>query len=520
MAEGAEQAQNGQPKAKIFISYSRKDMAFADRLETALKARGFEPLIDRTEIYAFEDWWTRLETLIGRADTIVFVLSPDAVASEVALKEVAYAASLNKRFAPIVHRRVEDSAVPEPLRRLNFIFFDDPARFDANADALAEALQTDIGWIRQHTEFGEAARRWSVAGRPGPRGLLLRSPVLEQAERWIASRPHGAPAPTEDVSAFVAESRRGAIRRRRLIQALVVAFIATIAVGFVAWWNQERLNEEIYRLTAVRGQVLSAERERALKPGDTAFKECTDCPAMVVVPAGNFMMGSPETEKGRDPDEGPQHRVTVAGPFAVAKFELTFAEWDACTSHGDCDPHISDSGYGRGQQPSLNVSWDDAQVYVAWLRRITGKPYRLLTEAEWEYVARAGTATAYYWGDDIGKNNADCNGCGSQWDNKKPAPVGSFAPNQFGIYDMVGNVLEWTQDCWHDDYDGAPVDASAWMSGDCDGHIVRTGPWNFNPPTLRGARRDAVAHEVRAANMGFRVARTISDVSVATPAGH
>ena len=146
-----------EPKARIFISYSRKDMAFADRLEAALKARGFEPLIDRTEIYAFEDWWKRIEGLIGRADTVVFVLSPDAVASEVALKEVAHAASLNKRFAPIVCRRTDDGAVPEALRRLNFVFFDDPSRFEASADQLAGALNTDIGWVRQHTEYGEEA---------------------------------------------------------------------------------------------------------------------------------------------------------------------------------------------------------------------------------------------------------------------------------------------------------------------------------------------------------------------------
>src|ERR1700689_1132370 len=157
MVANAAQTREVEPKTRVFISYSRKDMVFADRLETALKARGFEPLIDHSEIYAFEDWWKRIEALIGRADTVVFVLSPDAIASDVALKEIAHAASLNKRFAPIVCRRVEDRAVPEALRRLNFIFFDDAARFEASADALAEALQTDIGWIRQHTEYGEAA---------------------------------------------------------------------------------------------------------------------------------------------------------------------------------------------------------------------------------------------------------------------------------------------------------------------------------------------------------------------------
>ena len=212
-------------------------MAFADRLEAALKARGFEPLIDRTEIYAFEDWWKRIEALIARADTVVFVLSPDAVASDVALKEVAYAASLNKRFAPIVCRRVEDGAIPEALRRLNFIFFDDAARFEASADRLAEALQTDIGWIRQHTEFGEAARRWSAAGRPG--GLLLRSPALEEAERWIASRPRGAPEPTAETQAFVAESRRGATRRRNILTgSLAAGLVVALALAGLAYWQR------------------------------------------------------------------------------------------------------------------------------------------------------------------------------------------------------------------------------------------------------------------------------------------
>jgi hypothetical protein len=219
-----------EPKAKIFISYSRKDMAFADRLDAALKARGFEPLIDRSEIYAFEDWWKRIEALVGRADSVVFVLSPDAVTSDVALKEVAHAVALNKRIAPIVCRRVEDGTTPEALRRLNFIFFDDPDCFEASADQLAEALATDIGWIRQHTEFGEVARRWAAAGRPG--GLLLRSPVLEEAEHWIASRPGGAPEPTVETQAFVAGSRRGATRRRNILTgSLTAGLVVALALA-------------------------------------------------------------------------------------------------------------------------------------------------------------------------------------------------------------------------------------------------------------------------------------------------
>jgi tetratricopeptide (TPR) repeat protein len=226
-----------QAKAKVFISYSRKDMVFADRLEAALKARGFEPLIDRTDIYAFEQWWERIEALIARADTVVFVLSPDAVVSDVALREVSFASSLNKRFAPIVCRRVDHKRVPDPLARLNFIFFDDAAQFDQSADRLAEALNTDISWIRQHTEFGGQARRWALAKQPS--GLLLRSLVLEQAESWIASRPGGAPAPTDETQAFIRRSRQGATRRRNtLAGSLAAGLVVALSLAGIAYWQR------------------------------------------------------------------------------------------------------------------------------------------------------------------------------------------------------------------------------------------------------------------------------------------
>jgi len=441
-------ARPSEPKARIFISYSRKDLVFVDRLESALKARDFEPLIDRTEICAFEDWWKRIEALIGRADTIVFVLSPDALASKVALKEVAYAASLNKRFAPIVCQSVKESAVPEPLRRLNFIFFDDPARFEADADALAQALETDIEWVRQHTEYGEAARRWSAAGRSG--GLLLRSPALEVAEHWIVSRPRRLPEPTKEIQDFVDESRQGARsaqRRRRLLEALIYTLLISIIAGLIGWINQAYIKERWnwyrtmrpYRVANFDPHVLKPERERALKPKDV-FRECAkDCPEMIVVPAGEFLMGSRATEKEREDGEGPQRKVTIVKRFAVSKFDVTFADWDACVSVGGC-PQASDSGFGRGSRPVINVTWDDAQQYVAWLSRMTGQRYRLLSEAEWEYAARAGTATAFWWGDEIGTGNANCIGCGSKWDKRQTSPVGSFKPNAFGLYDMAGNV--------------------------------------------------------------------------------
>jgi formylglycine-generating enzyme required for sulfatase activity len=249
------------------------------------------------------------------------------------------------------------------------------------------------------------------------------------------------------------------------------------------------------------------EKDKAAKPGSD-FKECvTGCPTMVVVPAGKFMMGSPNGEKDRLPDEGPQHEVTIAKPFAVGKTEVTFAEWDACVAAGAC-AKVSDNTWGRGERPVINVSWEDAKEYTAWLSRITGKEYRLLSEAEWEYAARGGARTEYSWGEQIGKGNANCNGCGGQWDNTQPAPVGSFKPNAFGLYDMHGNVWEWVEDTWHDSYEGAPVDGSAWLEGgDASIRVLRGGSW-FDVD-LRAAVRGWDFNN-RNNNIGFRLARTLN----------
>ena len=272
---------------------------------------------------------------------------------------------------------------------------------------------------------------------------------------------------------------------------------------------------------------LSPTQEQALKPGDT-FQECTNCPKIMVVPAGSFTMGSPANEPGRGADEGPQHTVTFARQFAVGQFELTFDEWDACVADDGCNGYKPDThGWGRGRRPVINVSWDDATAYVAWLAKLTGKPYRLLSESEYEYATRAGMTTAYPWGDAIGTNNANCDVCGdSQWGGKQTAPVGSFAPNQFGLYDMVGNVWEWTQDCYHNTYDGAPADGLAWTGGDCSYRVLRGGSWDLYPQFLhsafrlwitpsgdlrflRSALRLGYTTDYRSDHIGFRVARTL-----------
>jgi formylglycine-generating enzyme required for sulfatase activity len=262
--------------------------------------------------------------------------------------------------------------------------------------------------------------------------------------------------------------------------------------------------------TAMGPTVLTVEQEKAkaANPGSD-FKECAnDCPVMIVIPAGKFTMGSPENEADRLTSEGPQHEVTLAQPFAVSKFEVTFAEWDACVISGGC--RRAADRWGRGEMPVINVSWGDAKQYAAWLSQLTGKEYRLLTEAEWEYAARAGATTRYAWGDNARVGNANCNGCGSEWDLQQTAPVGSFKPNAFGLHDMHGNVWEWVEDSWHDSYDGAPADGSAWVRGsDPNYRVVRGGSWRLESELVRAAVRVKRNINVGFDTLGFRVARTI-----------
>ena len=371
-------------------------------------------------------------------------------------------------------------------------------------------------WVAAEREFLawcsglEAARRASEKmAEKDKKDALLMGFALTQAQSWLVKRSGDIPQADRT---FIVESRQAAQRRKLRSQGLVGVLLLSLAAGVAAWWNQDwvklKFRDEICALA--NATPLATVQERALKPGEI-FKECRDCPQMIVVPAGRFTMGSPEGQG--DNAEHPRHEVLIARPFAAAKFELTFDEWDACAAHGDCVPNVGDSGFGRVQRPTINVSWDDARTYVKWLSRITGKEYRLLSEAEYEYAARAGTHTEYPWGDDIrlnGRAMANCDGCGSEWANKETAPVGSFPANQFGLFDMVGNVWEWTEDCWHARYQGAPADGSAWTSGDCSLRVVRGGSWSNLPGNLRSAHREWIATVYRNSHLVFRVARTLA----------
>ncbi|MDE2794702.1 MAG: formylglycine-generating enzyme family protein [Gemmatimonadota bacterium] len=259
--------------------------------------------------------------------------------------------------------------------------------------------------------------------------------------------------------------------------------------------------------------VLPARAQEEPPPGEF-FSDCPECPEMVVVPAGSFTMGTFEGQAFQEPDNKPAHRVTIESPFAVGVFEVTFAEWDACVRAGGCEDYRpEDEGWGRDRFPVIHVSWEDAREYVRWLSRRTGQGYRLLSEAEWEYVARAGTRRhAWSYGRKRSRLcqfaversfHSDCPDYGT-------APVGTVEPNPFGLYDVLGNVWEWTEDCWHDNYVGAPDDGTAWRSGDCSYRVLRGGSWYWDEPGSGSAVRGWSQIGFRGKNIGFRVARTMN----------
>ncbi len=233
------------------------------------------------------------------------------------------------------------------------------------------------------------------------------------------------------------------------------------------------------------------------------FRDCPECPEMVVLPKGSFIMGSPAWEGAHREHETPARRIAIDRRLAVGVHEVTFGEWDACIADGGCGGYSPSAPWGRDRQPVVHVSWFDAKAYAEWLSRRTGRDYRLLTEAEWEYAARAGTAGPYHTGSRLDPDRANYGGRGA-------APAGSYPPNAFGLHDMHGNVWEWVEDCWNPGHAGAPTDGSARLSGDCNWRVLRGGSWLNGPESLRSAARFRTSSEERAYYInGVRVALTL-----------
>jgi formylglycine-generating enzyme required for sulfatase activity len=369
-------------------------------------------------------------------------------------------------------------------------------------------LEEDLGLLVTLEAIKRAARDWDANARS-------EAWLAHQGQRLAATHPLDA---RPDIKArltttdrnylaacFQSEARRKRSKRRTagLIAANVVA--VTTLTGYL--YGGRTLKEHFFRISYMQVQPLTSSEEGELRPGDS-FSECSPgCPRMIVIPPGEFQMGS---DKGASEAERPVRNVRIGSPLAIGKFDVTFAEWEACVKAGAC-PVVSDGKMGRDMRPVVNVGLEDIAAYLGWLARTTGKRYRLPSEAEWEYAARAGASTRYFWGDDIGTGNALCRQCGSESDPKGTLPVDTFRANQFGLHDMAGNVWQWVEDPWHPNYAGAPTDGSVWTQGaDPSHHVVRGGAWDDPPESARSAYRGILSDTNRGHDVGFRVVRDIA----------
>jgi formylglycine-generating enzyme required for sulfatase activity len=495
---------------QIFISYSSKDQKVARTICTTLENRGLACWVSFRNVKPGQNHQEQIVKAIHSAKIMVLVFTAQANNSNEIKKELALASQNNLVVIPV---RIED-VIPSGAFAYELATRQWIDMFDDWENSIAQLVELIASTIDDHPSGDRA---------------------LAAPKRSTVGALGDAPTP-----------RKAGWQSRRAL--LMAAFLGVVLIGSVGVWVVDIYRPRIPPVptpvqppptvptgpppvqpfvapmqapaTPVQPSSsgvtpLSPERERALNPKDS-FKECDKCPEMIVVPAGSFTMGAPDSEQGHMATELPQHRVTIAKSFAVGRFAVTFDEWDACVADGGCNGYTpSDQGWGRGQQPVINVSWDDAKAYVAWLSKKTGKTYRLLSEAEREYVTRAGTTTPFWWGGSISTSQANYNGNNTYAGGEngeyrqKTVPVNSFAPNPWGLYQVHGNVWDWVEDCHDDSYLGAPSNGAAWTSGDCGRRAVRGGSWHSSPQLLRSADRGWLPTEVRSSGVGFRLGRTL-----------
>ena len=482
--------------AKIFISYRREDAGFAvDQVHAAMKPYAKDPgdiFIDIDTIPPGQDFVDHLNAYVQKCDVMLVAIGqrwleardPETGArrldnpNDFVRIEIESALARGIPVVPLLIGGAEmpgEADLPESLRPL--------VRRQAVAVPRG-GVQQAIDRMMQGLGFAEVAK----SGGRLPGWLVPLAAIVLLAVGGIGVWQSGV------LDRFIAPS-----------DSPVEALEATEVV------EEEATTPALSTTPSPRYTVGSTFRDTLSGGGQG--------PEMVVVPGGTFRMGSNDG----DSNEKPVHSVTIPRNFAVGKFEVTWAEWEACVADGGCDnagpaSKGGDEGWGEGNRPVINVDWNDAKAYVRWLSRKTGESYRLLSEAEWEYVARAGTTTAYWWGNQASHDYANygkdqcCGGLATgrdRWENT--APVGSFSANAFGLHDLHGNVWEWTEDCWNGSYSGAPSNGSAWLSGNCDRRVLRGGSWGDVPQSLRSANRYWSDSSLRGNVFGFRIARDLSD---------
>jgi formylglycine-generating enzyme required for sulfatase activity len=387
------------------------------------------------------------------------------------------------------------------------------SHFDQDADALAR----EVGRFLSSGRL--VAKRWpvvlsAVAFLVFVGGFALYEISVMLPIPWASRDAKPPPSANQSANSDVdAQKSEEAARQRR-------------ASALTEPGQQGRTSAEVDKEEERRkAEDVQPKATPAIAPGTTphqSFRDqladgqpCAGCPEMVVVPSGGFIMGSPKYEELRAANED-QIKVVIARPFAVGKYPVTFQEWEACLADGGCGGHVPDDRtWGRGRRPAINVSWNDVKAYIVWLSKKTGKAYRLLSEAEREYVTRAATTTPFWWGPASLENKANYDstfvyGKGTSGEYRaKTLPVDSFEPNPFGLHQVHGNVWDWTEDCWNGTNAGNPGNGSARRNGDCSLRVVRGGSWIDLPQHIRAASRDVGLSITRSGNIGFRVARAL-----------
>jgi formylglycine-generating enzyme required for sulfatase activity len=454
-----------------FISYARLDdhayggriTRLRERLEGMVGSaigRRFRIFQDRTDIGWGQHWPSRLEEGLNEALFLIPILTPAYFNSDACRAELETFLELERRS----ERR--DRILP--------LYFVTAPVFEQKSDPLAAALYERQWWNWRHLRVDSIGSQ-----------KVLRE--LDRLAGEVADAIHRMDLPAPPPPVVLGLDPR--------TQVSGSPGSAQVAEGRGSKLGPRVKPEDDNNKTAARGQVFIGDPGPDPAPG-TIFKDLDEpwCPEMVVIPAGSFLMGSPETEQGRNSNEGPQHRVTFARPFALGRFPVTFEEYDG-RYYGRKEKKPGDEGWGRGRRPVINVDWEDADLYCLWLRGATGQAYRLPSEAEWEYACRAGTTTPFWMGATISTDQLNYDGastCGRGARGRyrgQTTPVDAFPPNPWGLYDIHGNVWEWCADRWHDTYRGAPTDGSPWLQGTDWRRVVRGGSWNSGPENVRSAFR-------------------------------
>ncbi|WP_338829193.1 SUMF1/EgtB/PvdO family nonheme iron enzyme [Bradyrhizobium sp. 27S5] len=372
-------------------------------------------------------------------------------------------------------------------------------------DKLRSWISSEREFLTWRTGLELARRAWDSAPSDSKDEALLLGLALKQALTWLASRSEDIPVKDRE---FITRSRNSLRSRRLRAQAALVGTVALIlsAVGLWEYGRSEYLTtirEAYFRFAKASAktdqQVLSLDRGQP-------FADCAGCPEMVAIPVESFLMGAPGTQGLAR--EHPQHKVSLTRPFAVSRNEISFDEWNLCVANGDCEPRHG--AWEDGNRPVINITWNDAKRYVSWLSRVTRQRYRLLSEAEWEYSARAGGQGLFSFGNDddaLLKLYAwyDANSDG------RTNPVGSKKANAFGLHDMHGNVAEWVEDCAFYEYSTKERDGSPWVAANCGKRVIRGGSWRYGPFALRSAARDSAGIDTFDDDRGMRVARDLAD---------